>query len=254
MDMTSAFREVGSYRGAAEICGTTHRTVKRAVLAAQRAEAGLEEPVAHNYDAVRDVVAGRVERTKGRISAKRLLPVVRAAGYEGSTRNLRRLVAEMKRQWRTQNHRGRRPGVWTPGDMVVFDWGEIGPLFVFCAVVVWSRVRFVYFADNLGADATMTALAERFEYIGGVPKTALTDRMGCLKGGTVAGLVIPTRAYVRFATHYRFQPDFCEGADPESKGLSPHCTSYDSCTTAFFDFPGPGGLPRGLNGATAGTS
>ena len=33
--------------------------------------------VAHNYDPVRDLVAERVERTKGRISAKRLLPVVR---------------------------------------------------------------------------------------------------------------------------------------------------------------------------------
>ncbi len=226
MDMTSAFREVGSYRGAAEICGTTHRTVKRAVLAAERAEAGIEEPVVHNYNAVRNVVAERVERTKGRISAKRLLPIVRAAGYEGSARNLRRLVAEVKRQWRTQNHRGRRPGVWTPGDMVVFDWGEIGPLFVFCAVVAWSRVRFVCFADNLGADATMTALAECFEYIGGVPKTALTDRMGCLKGGTVAGLVIPTPAYVRFCAHYRFQPDFCEGADPESKGLAENLVGY----------------------------
>ncbi len=217
MDMTSAYREVGSYRGAAEICGTTHRTVKKAVLAAQRAEAGLEEPLAHNYDTVRDVVEERVKRTKGKISAKRLLPIVRAAGYEGSARNLRRLVAEAKIEWRTENHRGRRPGVWAPGDMLVFDWGEIGPLFVFCAVLAWSRFRFVSFADNLGAEATMTALAECFEYIGGVPKTALTDRMGCLKGGTVAGLVIPTPAYVRFATHYRFQPDFCEGADPESK-------------------------------------
>lgn len=226
MDMTSAFREVGSYRGAAKICGTTHRTVKKAVLAAQRAEAGLDEPVVHNYDPVRDVVAERVVRTKGRISAKRLLPVVQAAGYEGSARNLRRLVAEVKTQWRTQNHRGRRPGVWTPGDMVVFDWGEIGPLFVFCAVVAWSRVRFVCFADNLGADATMTALAECFEYIGGVPKTALTDRMGCLKGGTVAGLVIPTPAYVRFCAHYRIQPDFCEGADPESKGLVENLVGY----------------------------
>jgi transposase len=226
MDMTSAYREVGSYRGAAEICGTTHRTVKKAVLAAQRAEAGLDPPMAHNYDSVRDVVAERVQRTKGKISAKRLLPVVRAAGYEGSARNLRRLVAETKIEWRRENHRGRRPGVWTPGDMLVFDWGEIGPLFVFCAVVAWSRVRFVSFTDNLGAEATMTALAECFEYIGGVPKTALTDRMGCLKGGTVAGLVIPTPAYVRFATHYRFQPDFCEGADPESKGLAENLVGY----------------------------
>ena len=164
-------------------------------------------------------------RTKGRITAKRLLPVARPpamrvgpqpppAGGRGEG------------AWRTENHRGRRPGVWTPGDMVVFDWGEIGPLFVFCAVVAWSRVRFVSFADNLGADATMTALAECFEYIGGVPKTALTDRMGCLKGGTVAGLVIPTPAYVRFCTHYRIQPDFCEGADPESKGLVENLVGY----------------------------
>ncbi len=110
--------------------------------------------------------------------------------------------------------------------MLVFDWGEIGPLFVFCAVMAWSRVRFVYFADNLGAEATMTALARCFEYLGGVPKTALTDRMGCLKGDTVAGLVVPTPAYVRFATHYGFRPDFCQGADPESKGLVENLVGY----------------------------
>ena len=132
----------------------------------------------------------------------------------------------MKAQWRANHHRGRRPGVWSPGDMLVFDWGEIGPLFVFCAVLAWSRVRFVFFADNLGAEATMTALARCFEYLGGVPKTALTDRMGCLKGDTVAGLVVPTPAYVRFATHYGFRPDFCQGADPESKGLVENLVGY----------------------------
>jgi hypothetical protein len=72
----------------------------------------------------------------------------------------------------------------------------------------------------------MTALARCFEYLGAVPKTALTDRMGCLKGDTVAGLMIPTPAYVRFATHYGFRPDFCEGADPESKGLVENLVGY----------------------------
>ncbi len=200
--------------------------MKRSVLAARAAEKGENPVVEHNYDAVRGVVIERVERTKGKMSAKRLLPIARAAGYTGSARNFRRLVAEVKTQWRAQQHRGRRPGIWTPGDMVVFDWGEIGPLFVFCAVLAWSRVRFVYFADNLGAEATMTALACCFEYLGGVPKTALTDRMGCLKGDTVAGLVIPTPAYVRFATHYGFRPDFCQGADPESKGLVENLVGY----------------------------
>jgi len=226
MDILSAYREVGTYRGAAEICDTTHKTVKRKVLADAAVAAVGAEPVAHNYDDVRDVVVERVAKTHGRITAKRLLPVAVAAGYDGSDRNFRRLVAEAKMTWRQANHRGRRPGVWTPGDALVIDWGEIGPLFVFCAVLAWSRWRFVFFADNLRADTTFTALAACLEELGGVPATVLSDRMGCLKGATVAGLVVPTVDYVRFATHYRFRPDFCEGNDPESKGLVDNLVGY----------------------------
>ena len=229
MDMHAAYQEVGSYRAAAEICGTTDKTVKRVVAAATRVSSpgsGGEPVVAHNYDAVSAIIAGRVARTAGQISAKRLLPVAVAAGYAGSARNFRRAVATAKVEWRRDHHRGRRPGVWAPGDMLVFDWGEIGPLFVFCAVLAWSRFRFVFFADNLGADATMAALAQCMETIGGVPKTLLTDRMGCLKGGTVAGLVIPTPDYVRFVTHYGTRPDFCQGADPESKGIVEALVGY----------------------------
>lgn len=229
MDMNAVFEDVGSYRATAAICGTSDKTVKRAVTKARATEeagAGVEASVAHNYDDVTAIIAKRVERTDGRISAKRLLPVVRAAGYQGSARNLRRAVAEAKAKWRVDHHRGRRPGVWAPGDVLVFDWGEIGPLFVFCAVLAWSRLRFVSFADNLRADTTMAALAECMETIGAVPKTLLTDRMGCLKGATVAGLVVPTPDYVRFVTHYRTRPDFCEGADPESKGLVENLVGY----------------------------
>jgi transposase len=222
MDINAAYREVGSYRAAAEICGTTAKTVKRAVLAAEAAPG----EVVHNYDGVRELVAARVAKTKGRISAKRLLPAATAAGYVGSARNFRRLVAESKSAWRDEHHRGRRPAVWEPGDALVIDWGEIGPLFVFCAVLAWSRWRFVSFADNLGAESTFAALAACFDELGGVPKTVLSDRMGCLKGGTVAGVVVPTPAYVRFANHYGFVPDFCEGHDPQSKGIVENLVGY----------------------------
>lgn len=79
MDMESASRDVGSYRAAAEICGTTPKTVKRAVLTAAE-DSSAELVVAHNYDVVRDVVAERVAKTQGRITAKRLLPVAVADG------------------------------------------------------------------------------------------------------------------------------------------------------------------------------
>ena len=94
MDIISAYQQVGSYRGAAELCSTTHRTVKKVV---EKFEAGESAPPrakrAHNYDAVTELVDERVEKSQGRMSAKRMLPIARAAGYEGSARNFRRLVA-----------------------------------------------------------------------------------------------------------------------------------------------------------------
>jgi transposase len=227
MDMTNAFREVGTYRGAAAMCGCDPKTIKRALA---RLEAGggpppRKEPV-RNYDAVADVVAARVAKTAGRISAKRLLPEARAAGYAGSARNFRRLVAKAKAAWRRDHHRGRRPAVWSPGDTLVIDWGSEGTLHVFCAVLAWSRWRFVRFAADERAETTFAMLAECFEALGGVPKVVLADRMGCLKGGVVANVVVPTPDYVRFATHYRFRPDFCEGGDPASKGIVENLVAY----------------------------
>jgi hypothetical protein len=63
-----------------------------------------------------------------------------------------------------------------------------------------------------------------------VPKVVLGDRMGCLKGGVVANVVVPTPDYVRFASHYRFRPDFCEAADPEARASSRHWSATPRTT------------------------
>jgi Mu transposase-like protein/integrase-like protein len=227
MDIIAAYREAGTYRGAASIAGTTHKTVKRVIA---RHEAGGAAPPrvprGHNYDVVAVLVAERVEKTAGRISAKRLLPAARAAGYGGSDRNFRRLVAELKASWRRENHRGRRPAVWSPGEHLVIDWGVLAGLHVFCAVLAWSRFRFVRFAADERAVTTLALLAECFEVLGGVPGKVLADRMGCLKGAVVADVVVPTGQYVRFAAHYGFRPDFCQAADPESKGIVENLVGY----------------------------
>ena len=59
MDIISAYREVGTYRGAAAISGTTPKTVKRVIA---RHESGGGAPVrvlrARNFDTVTDLVAG----------------------------------------------------------------------------------------------------------------------------------------------------------------------------------------------------
>jgi len=243
MDVISAYRDVGTYRGAAAICGTTHKSVKRVIEAHNAASDSTGDgagsavspkaPRSKNYDEVADLVAKRVEATTGRITAKRLLPQATAAGYDGSARNFRRLVADAKQAWRNEqagNRRGRRPAVWTPGETLMIDWGELKidgvMLHVFCAVLAWSRFRFVRFATDEKATTTMAMLAECFEELGGVPSVVLADRMGCLKAGVVANVVVPTPDYVRFASHYRFRPDFCEAADPESKGMVEALVGY----------------------------
>ncbi|WP_202863532.1 hypothetical protein [Ornithinimicrobium avium] len=82
MDIITAYETVGAYRGAADICGTTHKTVKRDV---QRHAAGQGRPVKAprpaNYEDVRGLVAACVDTARARISDKRLLPKARAGGY-----------------------------------------------------------------------------------------------------------------------------------------------------------------------------
>lgn len=238
MDVISAYREVGTYRGAAAMCGTTHKTVKRIIERHESSSGqGGASPVERvvrlrNFDEVADLVAKRVESTSGRITAKRLLPEATAAGYGGSARNFRRLVADAKQAWRNQHPagRGRRPAVWSPGETSMIDWGVLDidgvRLHVFCAVLAWSRFRFVRFALDEQATTTFAMLAECFEKLGGVPKVVLADRMGCLKAGVVANVVVPTPDYVRFASHYRFRPDFCHAADPQSKGMVENLVGY----------------------------
>jgi transposase len=224
LDILSAYAELGSYRAAAALCGTTHKTVRRVVERRGRPPV-VRPPRPRSTDPYRDLIAEKVRATDGRMSAKRLLPLCRAQGYQGSARHLRRAVASAKVAWRRER-RVYRPWAPVPGEHLVIDWGSEAGLHVFCAVLAWSRVRFVRFAADETQATTLRLLAECFEVLGGVPAVVLADRMGCLKGGVVANVVVPAPGYVAFAAHYGFRPDFCEAADPESKGVVEHLVGY----------------------------
>jgi transposase len=224
LDILIAYQELGSLRAAAALCGTTHRTVRR-VLERRDGPPSERPRRPKATDPHGELIAAKVRATDGRISAKRLLPIVRAEGYTNSARTLRRAVAEAKAAWRRER-RTYRPWVPVPGEHLVIDWGEIDGLQVFCAVLAWSRVRFVRFAQRQDQATTLRLLAECFEVLGGVPAVVLADRMGCLKGGVVANVVVPAPGYLAVARHFGFRPDFCEAADPESKGLVEALVGY----------------------------
>ena len=67
MDIISAYQQVGSYRAAAAISGTTAKTVKRVIA---RHESGgvapARQPRGHNYDSVTELVAERGGEDQGK--------------------------------------------------------------------------------------------------------------------------------------------------------------------------------------------
>ena len=227
LDIITAYQQLGSLRGAAALCGTNHHTVKKVVERVGRGAPLERTPrvLRRNTDEVLKALEEKVRATDGRITAKRLLPLARTAGYEGSARNLRRAVHDIKKEWK-RKRRIYRPWLPTPGEYLVIDWTVLAGLHIFCAVLPWSRYRFVRFARDEKRETTLRLLVECFEELGGIPAVVLSDRMSCLKNGVVANLVVPHPDYVRFAAHHGFRPDFCEAADPESKGVVENLVRY----------------------------
>lgn len=227
MDIVNAYALTGSYRGAAALCGTTHKTVRRVLARREQGQVGRRPRVLPpaNTVVVSRLIEERVRQTDGRIGAKRLLPLAQAAGYTGSLRNLQRAVRAARAAWQIQR-RTYRPWVPVPGEHLVLDWATEAGLEVFCAVLAWSRYRFVRFANDQMRPTTLRLLSECLAELGGVPAVVLSDRMSCLRAGIVANVVVPHPDYVALAAHSGFRPDFCEAADPESKGLVEHLCGY----------------------------
>jgi hypothetical protein len=103
IDIIAAYREAGTFRRATHIA-ETHKTVRQVIERHEAADGVLlRVSHGHNWDGVVGLVAERVEKTQGWISAKRLLPAGRAAGFGRSDRNLHWLVAEQMRVWRREH-------------------------------------------------------------------------------------------------------------------------------------------------------
>ena len=209
MDIISAYREVGSYRGAAAISGTTAKTVKRVIARHEAGGAAPDRrPRGRNTDVVVELVAERVEKTKEdhrEASAAR----ARAAGYRGRAhfsgcRLAYGVVAS------ASPFRGRRCG------HRVSSGHRLGVLGGRTCSARCSRVplRFVRFADNSRADTTLALLAECFDLRVG-SRVVLAAVMVCLKAGW-SRLRSFHRRLRALRVHHGFRPT-SRGRDPESK-------------------------------------
>jgi len=162
-----------------------------------------------------------------RLLATSVFETVRAEGFAGSYPSVAR---EVRRQRGPRFRRAAEVSVpieTAPGEESQFDWSDCSArardwglgseLWCFGAVACWSRHLDWWFATSVDRQHTFEGLVGHFESLGGVPKVARTDRMGCL--GTSQGrrfrLHPPTLELVR---HHGVEIVVCQRGDAKRKG------------------------------------
>jgi transposase len=112
-----------------------------------------------------------------------MLPRLQALGYTGSAATLRAYVHTVR-----PRNVGRMPVMryeTKPGEQMQYDWAEFHyeqdgkerKFYGFTAVLGYSRMRFVTFVKRCDTASMLRCMIEAFDYFGGLPKAALTDRM-----------------------------------------------------------------------------
>ena len=222
MEILNAYDLTGSYRAAAELCGCSHHTVKKAV---EDRDAGLPPATrrARMIDDWRDVLEGWVTDSKGKIRGDKAHEKLAALGYTGTDRTTRRALAEIKSQWRLGNTRVHRPWITEPGLWLQYDFAD-GPMVAGRKVVLlvawlaWSRYRVVIPLRDRTAPSVFAGLDRIFRILGGAPTYLLTDNEKTVTTGHIAGVPVRNRAAVTFGRYYGISVLTCQPADPASKG------------------------------------
>jgi transposase len=120
------------------------------------------------------------------LSAVRLIEELRAMGYTGSVRTVRRFVARLD----LQRHAGKRRTVRfdTPqGKQAQADWpycgrfpdasGTMVPVYAFVMVLAWSRMMYVEFTTSMRLPVLIRCHLSAFRFLGGWPLGILYDNM-----------------------------------------------------------------------------
>jgi hypothetical protein len=179
MEILNAYDLTGSYRAAAELCGCSHHTVKKAV---QDRDAGLSPAGrrARMIDDWREVLEGWVADSKGKIRGDKAHERLLDLGYTGTDRTTRRALADIKSQWRLGNTRVHRPWITEPGLWLQYDFGD-GPIVdgrkvvLLVAWLAWCRYRVVIPLRDRTAPSVFAGLDRVFRILGGAPTYLLTD-------------------------------------------------------------------------------
>jgi len=153
-----------------------------------------------------------------------MLPRLLALGYTGSVSILKAFVHPLRPP--AQGHYPVVRYETEPGKQVQFDWGEFTyeqdgtprKLYGFTAILCYSRMRFVTFVKRCDTPTMIRCLMEAFEYFGGLPKAALTDRMKSVLLEMENKVPRWNPLFADFMASIGVAPRVCKAYTPQTKG------------------------------------
>jgi transposase len=157
-------------------------------------------------------------------TAERIFNELTAHGYVGG----RTVVKTYVRKHRPRPVKSAEARFYVkPGQQMQVDWAELGvhavdgvarKLYVFVAIMAWSRQLFVHFTTDMHLLSWLDCHCRAFAYFGGVPAEVLIDN---LKTGVVSragGTVRWQKDYEQLSVAYGFRPIAHFPRRPKTKG------------------------------------
>ncbi len=154
-----------------------------------------------------------------------MLPRLLERGYTGSLSVLKAFVHPLRPP--QAGHAPVQRFETQPGEQVQFDWGEFKyeqdgvprKVYGFTAILCYSRMRFVTFVKRCDGPTLIRCLMEAFEYFGGLPKAALTDRMKSVLLVEMEGKIPRWNPrFADFMASIGVAPRVCRAYTPQTKG------------------------------------
>lgn len=221
-----------SIRGIARELGVSRNTVRKYLRGEAVKVAGRRGPGRpRKLEPYEDWLRRRVEAAAPfRLPATVLCREIRAMGYDGTERTVRRFVASLRPVTEPE------PVVrfeTAPGQQAQMDWGEyrLGrrKVYAFVGVLGYSRWLYLEYVDSMRSEVLVACHRRMLGAFGGVPREILYDNMKTV--------VTRRDAYGRgrhrfhdgiwgLAGEYGYRPRLCRPARPQTKGKVERAIDY----------------------------
>ncbi len=210
-----------SIRAIARIVGIARNTVRRYLRGKPEAVPRPKRP------SVLDPYKAQIRRWMQEdhlYNCETMLERLHEQGYRGNGTILRAFVHPLR-----PRNVGHPPVIryeTKPGEQMQYDWGEFHyeqkgqdrKLYGFTAILGYSRMRFVTFVKRCDTPTMIRCMMAAFEYFGGLPKAALTDRMKSVFLEMVDEVPKWNPLFADFMASLGVAPRVCKPFKPQTKG------------------------------------